>query len=221
MKNIITIDGPAASGKGTLARKISDHLNYFYLDTGKIYRLIGLAVHEQSIAYEDNQDKVVKTAQDLSNNFDLSTMENPALKSDLAGQMASRIAQFQQVRDAVLDLQRHLAYNPPLGKKGSVLDGRDCGTVICPDASDKFFVVADQDIRAKRRYEELKSRGDNIAYETVLNDMRERDDRDFNRPVATTKPADDAIIIDTSEMDIDTAFKKMLIAISNNKASRS
>jgi cytidylate kinase len=209
-KNIITIDGPAASGKGTLARKVADHFDYFYLDTGKIYRLIGLQAHQADLIPEDNPDDVAIMAKTLSQNFDLTMMDNPELKSDLAGQMASRVGQFQHVRDAILDLQRHLAVHPPANKKGAVLDGRDCGTVICPEAPYKFFVTADQGIRAKRRFDELKSRGDDIDFETVLNDMKERDDRDFNRSVVPTKPADDAVIIDTTDMSIDQAFSKMI-----------
>jgi len=208
--HIITIDGPAASGKGTLARRLANHLDYFYLDTGKIYRLIGLAAHDQGIVPEDDAPGVAKIATDLADDFSLSFMDNPALKSDLAGQMASRASQFQPVRQAVLNLQRHLAQHPPHDLKGSVLDGRDCGTVICPAATHKFFVTADQDIRARRRFEELKSRGDDVTYDTVLADMKQRDDRDFNRTVVPTKPAEDAVIIDTSDMNADQAFKEIL-----------
>ena len=210
MKNIITIDGPAASGKGTLARRLANHLNYFYLDTGKIYRLVGLETHDLNIIPEDNPDAVTKIAEGLSDRFDLDMMNNPNLKSDLAGQMASRTSQFPQVRAAVLELQRALATTPPNDLKGAVLDGRDCGTVICPDATHKFFIVADTETRAKRRFEELKSNGDDTSYDDVLTEMRVRDDRDTNRATAPLKPADDAITIDTSTMNADDAFDTVL-----------
>ena len=137
-------------------------------------------------------------------------MNNPNLKSDLAGQMASRTSQFPQVRAAVLELQRALATTPPNDLKGAVLDGRDCGTVICPDATHKFFIVADTETRAKRRFEELKSNGDDTSYDDVLTEMRVRDDRDTNRATAPLKPADDAITIDTSTMNADDAFDTVL-----------
>lgn len=210
MTQIITIDGPAASGKGTLARRLASHLNYFYLDTGKIYRLVGLQAHELNIVPEDDIDAVAKMASDLALNFDITLMDNPQLKSDIAGQMASRSSQFPKVREAVLDLQRQLANNPPQNFEGTVLDGRDCGTVICPAASHKFFVTADVETRAKRRFAELQSMGSTTPYDDVLDDMRVRDDRDTNRATSPLIPADDATIIDTSNMDADAAFKAVL-----------
>lgn len=217
MKKIITIDGPAASGKGTLARRLAEHLNYFYLDTGKIYRLVGLETHNLGITPEDNPDAVAKIAAHLARDFDLDAMNNPELKSDLAGQMASRTSQFPQVRTAVLDLQRALAQTPPTGFDGAVLDGRDCGTVICPDANHKFFIVADTETRAKRRFDELKSNGDDTKYDDVLSDMRTRDDRDTNRATAPLKPADDAMTIDTSTMNADDAFETVLKTLTPKK----
>lgn len=210
MKKIITIDGPAASGKGTLARRLAEYLNYFYLDTGKIYRLVGLETHDLNIIPEDNPDAVAKIAEGLSDRFDLDMMNNPDLKTDLAGQMASRTSQFPNVRQAVLDLQRALATTPPNGFDGAVLDGRDCGTVICPDANHKFFIVADTETRAKRRYDELKSNGYDTSYDDVLTEMRVRDDRDTNRTTAPLKPADDAMVIDTSAMSADDAFEAVI-----------
>ncbi len=213
MKNIITIDGPAASGKGTLARRLANHLDYFYLDTGKIYRLVGLEAHHLGIIPEDDSETIAEIAKKLASDFDLSLMDNAELKSDMAGQMASRCSQFQNVRDAVLDLQRSLANNPPADFKGAVLDGRDCGTVICPAANHKFFIVADVEVRAKRRFEELQSNGDKTSYDDVLTEMRVRDDRDTNRATAPLKPADDAVVIDTSSMSADDAFDKVLSSL--------
>jgi cytidylate kinase len=208
-QNIITIDGPAASGKGTLARRLADHLNYFYLDTGKIYRLIGLQAHQKGLVPEDNPNAVAKLAQDFAANFDLSMMDNPELKSDHIGQMASRSGAFPVVRAAILDLQRHLSYQPPYGD-GVVLDGRDCGTVICPDAQHKFFITADVEIRAKRRFEELKSADPTVEYQAVLDDMKKRDERDSVRAAAPLKPADDAFVIDTSALSGDQAYQAVL-----------
>jgi len=208
-QNIITIDGPAASGKGTLARRLADHLNYFYLDTGKIYRLIGLQAYQKGLTPEDNPDAVAKLAQDLAENFDLSMMDNPELKSDHIGQMASRSGAFPVVRSAILDLQRHLALHPPYGC-GVVLDGRDCGTVICPDAPHKFFITADVKTRAKRRFEELKQADPSVDYDLILADMKQRDERDFARTTAPLRPADGAITIDTSAMDGDQAYQAVL-----------
>lgn len=210
MTQIITIDGPAASGKGTLARRLADHLNYFYLDTGKFYRLVGLEAKAKGIVPEDDRDKVVEIAKNLANTFTLDMMDNPKLKSDTAGQMASRIASHPPLRQAILDLQRTLAYTPPQGLKGAVLDGRDCGTVICPDAKHKFFITASTETRAKRRFAELQSMGETTSYEDVLVDMKERDDRDTNRATAPLKPAENAIVVDTSMLTANQAFEVVL-----------
>lgn len=210
MTQIITIDGPAASGKGTLARRLADHLNYFYLDTGKFYRLVGLEAKAKGIVPEDDRDKVVEIAKNLANTFTLDMMDNPQLKSDTAGQMASRVAPHAPLRQAILDLQRTLAHTPPQGLKGAVLDGRDCGTVICPDAKHKFFITASTETRAKRRFAELESMGDDTSYEDVFADMKERDDRDANRTEAPMKPAENAIVIDTSMLTANQAFELVL-----------
>ena len=215
MTKIITIDGPAASGKGTLARQLAEHLGYFYLDTGKIYRLVGMMAFNHGLVPEDNPDAVAVLARNLADDFDLSLLDNPDLKSDQAGQMASRSSQFPQVRAAVLDLQRRLANHPPYGA-GAVMDGRDCGTVICPNAPHKFFITASTDIRARRRFNELKGHGHDIAYEDVLTDMRLRDERDSTRSTAPMKPADDAVIIDTSSLSVDEALREILSHIKKN-----
>jgi cytidylate kinase len=206
MTKIITIDGPAASGKGTLARKLAEHLGYFYLDTGALYRLIGLEVLKTNIEPEKNEDAVAKIAQNLAQSFTANMMNNPDLKRDDVGQNASRSASLPKVRAAILDLQRQLAKNPPDGAHGSVLDGRDCGTVICPEAGIKVYITADVEERAKRRHADLQSNNIDTSYEEVLADMKMRDDRDMNRTTAPLKPADDAVILDTTALGIEEAL---------------
>ena len=210
MTKIITIDGPAASGKGTLARRLANHLDYFYLDTGAMYRLVGLAVINADINPDAGVQSVVELTTAMAKTFEPNNTNNPDLKRDDVGQMASRVAALPDVRTAVLELQRTLAHTPPTGQVGSVMDGRDCGTVVCPDAPHKFYITADVTERAKRRYAELQSRGDETSYDDVLADMKMRDDRDMNRATAPLKPADDATIIDTTSMDADMAFNEIL-----------
>ena len=207
---IIAIDGPAASGKGTLARRLAEHLNYFYLDTGKIYRLVGARAYHANLDIDNDEDKIIEIARNLAHEFDMTMMDNPELKMDHIGQMASKVASLPLVRIAVLDVQRTLAHTPPDGFNGAVLDGRDCGTVICPDATHKFFITADTETRAQRRFEELKSNGDTTSLKDVLREMMVRDDRDTNRDTAPLKPANDAVTIDTSTMSADDAFEKVL-----------
>lgn len=210
MTDIITIDGPAASGKGTIARKLADHLGYFYLDTGAIYRLIGLTLIERGVVPEEEPETAVAVAKDIAKDFDPASLNNPDLKRDDVGQMASRSGAIAEVRSAILDLQRTLADHPPHGQAGSVLDGRDCGTVIYPQAAHKFFITADVEVRAKRRLSELQKRGDEADYAVVLTDMRQRDERDTARTIAPTLPAPDATIIDTSDMDVDALFGEII-----------
>ena len=207
---IITIDGPAASGKGTLARALAEHLGYFYLDTGAIYRLVALSLLDREISPEDDEDTAVMVADTLATSFTTDMMNNSKLRSDSVGQMASRVAALPKVRDALQNLQRTLANNPPNGGAGSVLDGRDCGTVICPDATNKFFITANTEVRARRRYEELMSRGIEADYRQVLAEMDQRDKRDREREASPLKPASDAIVIDTSDLDAAQALHTVL-----------
>ena len=207
---IITIDGPAASGKGTLARALAEHLGYFYLDTGAIYRLVALSLLDRGNSPEDDEDTAVMVADTLATSFTTDMMNNSKLRSDSVGQMASRVAALPKVRDALQNLQRTLANSPPHGGAGSVLDGRDCGTVICPDATNKFFITANTEVRARRRYEELMSRGIEADYRQVLKEMDERDKRDREREASPLKPASDAIVIDTSDLDAAQALQTVL-----------
>ena len=200
---IIAIDGPAASGKGTLARRLADHFDFAYLDTGKLYRAVGLGVVRLGGDPEDED-----AALDVANNLNPAQLDDPDLKSDEAAQAASKVAAIQSVRAALLEFQKNLAAHPPGGKSGAILDGRDIGTVVCPDAPAKLFVTASVEERANRRHKELLDRGESSIYARVLADLQERDARDSNRAVAPLKPADDATVVDTSDLNADEAFDK-------------
>lgn len=201
---VIAIDGPAASGKGTLARRIAQALGFAHLDTGSLYRVVGLSALRRN---EDPSDPDV--ALHAVQSLDLSLLEDPALRSDETGAAASKVAVIQAVRDALLDFQRNFAAHPP-GGQGAVLDGRDIGTVICPDATVKLFVTATPEIRARRRYAELQAQGSPRTEEAVLADIRARDARDTGRAVAPLRQADDAYLLDTSHLDIETAVARAL-----------
>ena len=205
---IIAIDGPSASGKGTLAKRLAAHLGYAHLDTGKIYRAVGMAVMR---AAQDpaNDGAAIAAARAL----DPATLGDPELIGDDAAIAASKVAAITAVRDVLLQFQRDFAARPPGGVGGAVLDGRDIGTVVCPGADVKLYVVASAEVRAERRHKELLERGEDSIYASVLQDMKYRDNRDSNRPVAPLKPADDAFIPDTSELDADQAFKAALSEI--------
>jgi CMP/dCMP kinase len=201
---VIAIDGPAASGKGTLARRIAQALGFAHLDTGSLYRVVGLGALRRN---EDPSDPDV--ALHAVQSLDLSLLEDPALRSDETGAAASKVAVIQAVRDALLDFQRNFAAHPP-GGQGAVLDGRDIGTVICPDATVKLFVTATPEIRARRRYAELHAQGSPRTEEAVLADIRARDARDTGRAVAPLQQAADAYLLDTSHLDIETAVARAL-----------
>jgi cytidylate kinase len=198
---IIAIDGPAASGKGTLARRIAAHMGFAHLDTGKLYRAVGLAVTR---AGRDPSDP--EAAEAAARTLDAASLEDPALAGDEAAQAASMVAAIPSVRAVLLDFQRAFADRPPGGAAGAVIDGRDIGTVVCPGADIKFFVTASAEIRAERRYKELLNRGEAIIYARVLQELKERDVRDSTRSVAPMKPAEDAIVLDTTDLDADAAF---------------
>lgn len=199
---IIAIDGPAASGKGSLARKLAQTLGFAHLDTGLLYRRVGLDVLAQD-GNPDDEEAAVKAAKAL-NPHDLA---DPALKNDEAGVAASKVSRFQGVRDALFAFQRDFAAT---ANPGAVIDGRDIGTVICPDAPVKLFVTASTEIRAKRRLNELQSAGINATYEAVLEDMQARDARDQGRAAAPLKAAFDARLIDTSFMTPDEVLETAL-----------
>ncbi|WP_417794466.1 (d)CMP kinase [Terasakiella pusilla] len=198
MTIVVAIDGPAAAGKGTLARRVADDLNLAYLDTGLLYRATGFAVVAQGGDPSD-ENLALSAAQKLTP----ADLENEKLRYDEAAQAASKVAVIQAVRDELLDFQRRFAEQPPVGKKGAVLDGRDIGTVVCPDADVKLFVTASTEVRAQRRLKELQDRGLEAIYAQVLQDMKDRDARDSQRAAAPLKAADDAVILDTSDLDIE------------------
>lgn len=210
---IIAIDGPAAAGKGTLAQNLAKHFHYAFLDTGRLYRAVGYAVLQ---AGKDPADE--KAAAAAAEAFDAKSinqiLKNPALRDEETGKAASKVAAIPAVRTALLELQRDFAAHPfhddGTPANGSVLDGRDIGTVVCPGADIKLFVTASPEVRAERRFSELKEKGENPDYEKILADLKERDERDSNRSAAPLKPAEDAYILDTSDLNAVAAFRAAL-----------
>jgi cytidylate kinase len=207
---VVAIDGPAASGKGTLARRLAAALGYAHLDTGRLYRAVA---RDLLRAGADLGDHAAAAA--AARALDLGSLDDPRLADDGIGQGASIVAAIPAVRAALIDTQRGFAAHPPGGQAGAVLDGRDIGTVICPDAEVKLFVDADVAVRARRRWNELRERGEGAIYAAVLQEMKERDARDASRAVSPMAPAEDACRVDTTELDADAAFAAVLrIALS-------
>lgn len=206
--NVIAIDGPAAAGKGTLARRLAAALGYAYLDTGLLYRAVGMAVLR---AGGDPADPQAATAAAVALTAgDLGAAE---LRGDRAAQAASRCAAIPGVRAALLAFQRRFAATPPNGAAGAVLDGRDIGTVVCPAAPVKLYVTASLEVRAERRCKELRERGLPAIHSAVLREMQERDERDSLRAIAPLEPAADAVVIDTSDLDPDAVVAAALAAV--------
>lgn len=194
---IIAIDGPAASGKGTLAKRVAEHFGLPCLDTGLLYRAVARDVLARGFRLDD-----VWAAVAAARGLDPASFDDPALRGAAAGDQASVVAKIPEVRTALLDYQRTFARQPG----GAVLDGRDIGTVVCPDADVKLFVTATPEERARRRFIELQLKGDPVRYEAVLMAIRERDERDMGRSAAPMKAAEDAILLDTTELDIEASF---------------
>ena len=196
---IIAIDGSAASGKGTLAKRLAEHFGLSYLDTGALYRAVGLQLLSVDQDSKNiNEDQCVKTCLEL----DIALTTSPLIRSEKVAEMASVVAAMPAVRLALLSVQREFAASPP-NPNWAVLDGRDIGTVVLPDADIKFFIDADINFRAERRTKELIQAGQSVMFRDVLTDMQERDSRDRSRSAAPLRPANDAISIDTSSMDAD------------------
>ena len=194
---IIAIDGSAASGKGTLAKRVAAEFGYDYLDTGALYRAVALSLLNAGAKSSNINEKQAVNA---TSTLDLSLTQTAEIRTDKVAALASIVAPIGPVRAELLSLQRAFAAAPPSGR-GAVLDGRDIGTIVLPDANLKFFIDADLDIRAERRTKELLQAEQSVMYRDVLADMRVRDDRDRTRSVAPLKAADDAITIATSKMD--------------------
>ncbi|MFZ5836266.1 MAG: (d)CMP kinase [Pseudomonadota bacterium] len=210
---IIAIDGPGASGKGTLARRLAAHFGYAYLDTGAIYRAVALLVLQ---AGDDPADP--RAALAAARMLDAGALNDPQLRTDRIGAAASQIAAHEGVRQALLAFQRDFAARPPGNAAGAVLDGRDIGTVICPEAQAKLYVTASAAARAHRRYLELAARGEAASEAEVLDDLRARDARDLSRAAAPLRPAEDAHLLDTTNLSIDDAFAVALAAVSGKIA---
>ena len=194
---IIAIDGPAASGKGTLAKRIAAHFGLHHLDTGLLYRAVARDVQRLGAALDD-AERAAAAARAL----DPAELDDPDLRKPGAGEAASIVARIPQVRAALLEFQRSFAQLSP----GAVLDGRDIGTAVCPDADVKIYVTATPEVRAERRFLEMQGRGEAATYEGVLADIRRRDQRDASRDTAPMRSADDAFLLDTSNLDIEAAF---------------
>ncbi|HWK47095.1 MAG TPA: (d)CMP kinase [Stellaceae bacterium] len=199
--SVVAIDGPAAAGKGTLARRLAKHFGLAYLDTGKLYRATALHVIE---AGDDPADPAAARRAALAVRPD--ELANPRLLDEDVARASSVVAAEPGVRQALLAFQRGFAAAPPEGTRGAVLDGRDIGTVVCPDAAVKLYVTASAETRAARRVKELRDRGVESIEAAVLQDLLVRDQRDASRLSAPSKPAEDAIVLDTTHLDADAAF---------------
>lgn len=203
---VIAVDGPAASGKGTLSRRLAAKLHMPFLDTGAIYRAVGLR-----LVYDDKDPNDKAAAIEAAKSISVNDLTNPRNRQEKVGNAASIISAYPEVREILLDFQRDFAKHP----SGAVLDGRDIGTVVCPHADIKIFMTASLETRAQRRYRELNGEGIEVSYESVLEDLKERDDRDSKRKAAPLVPAKDAHIVDTTNMSAEEVFVKVTNLIDN------
>ncbi|MCM2291726.1 (d)CMP kinase [Allorhizobium sp. BGMRC 0089] len=201
---IIAIDGPAAAGKGTLSRRIAEEYGFHHLDTGLTYRATAKALIDRGLPLDDEA-----VAEQVALDLDLTGLDREILSAHAIGEAASKVAIMPAVRRALVETQRRFAAKAP----GTVLDGRDIGTVVCPDATVKLYVTATAEVRARRRHEEMVAKGQAADYATILDDVRRRDARDMGRADSPLKPADDAHLIDTSEMSIEAAFQAAKVLI--------
>lgn len=215
---VVAIDGPAASGKGTLARWVAERLGFAWLDTGLLYRAAGACALAAG-SNPGDPDAAAAAARQLAERLlaeGPGVLADPALRGDTMADAASRLSAVPAARAALLEVQRRFARQPTANGRpvaGAVLDGRDIGTVICPDATVKLFVTAAVEERARRRVKELQARGQPAIYANVLEDLKQRDARDSQRAVAPLKPASDAFLLDTSALDADQALAAALAVI--------
>ena len=205
---VIAVDGTAASGKGTLAKRLARHFGFAHLDSGSLYRLTALGVIEKGLSPHNETQAV-----DAALAIDPQRADDPAIRTDAVAQAASIVAAHPAVRAALLDFQRRFAAKPPGEAQGAVIDGRDIGTVVCPNATAKLFVDAKPETRARRRFLELKALGRAVDEAAVLADIVARDKRDRERAVAPLRPAPDADLLDTTLLDIDAAFARALALV--------
>ena len=208
---IIAIDGPAAAGKGTLAQRLAAHYRLPYLDTGLLYRLTGKLMADRGLDPDDPA-----AAERAARMLDPALLGDPNLRGHEAGELASRLAVHAGVRAALLDFQRAFAARP----EGAVLDGRDIGTAVCPDADVKIFVTASPEVRAHRRTDELLAKGRAVDYSRILAEIKDRDARDSGRAAAPLKAAADAYLLDTSDKDIEAAFRAAVDIVDRARAGR-
>lgn len=208
---IITVDGPAASGKGTLARRLARHYGLPHLDTGLLYRGVGYLMLERNRTLDD-----AAAAEAIAKSLDLTKLDADALRADRISEAASYVAAMPGVRAALLKMQQDFARQPG----GAVLDGRDTGTVIAPEAEAKLFVTAAPEERARRRHVELAARREPTEFCEVIADIRKRDERDSERSVAPLKPAPDAVLLDTTQLDIEAAFRAAIAIVEATRAGR-
>lgn len=208
---LIAIDGPAASGKGTLARRLADFYHLPHLDTGLTYRAVAHRMIQLGLPLDD-EAHAVQAARDV----DLANLDKHALSAHAVGDAASKVAVISEVRRILVDKQRAFAAQPG----GAVLDGRDIGTVVCPDADVKLYVTASAEVRAQRRLRDIENRGGTADVADILADIRRRDERDMGRADSPLRPATDAHLLDTSEMSIEAAFRAARSIVDDALAER-
>lgn len=211
---LIAIDGPSSSGKGTVAKKIALHFNLPYLNTGALYRLIALRTIQAKIDPQNFETQLDFLTQNIHEN----DLENNELFGEDVGAVASVIAKNLQLRKKIFNFQRNFATDGMTLQNGAVLDGRDTTTVICPDATHKFYITANVEIRAKRRFDQLKKQGKNVSYEEILLQLKKRDENDLGRKDSPLLVAQDAIVIDNGNLTIEEGFQKILKIIQNERS---